>query len=94
MPEKRLSSPPRRREQSKRPVSLTRYTKYTNPLWMAMKFPICLRSEMRHFGSLGGPGGPGDPSKRWGAPETLPKGGRVSGAPGAAQTPQMTQFRS
>ena len=37
-----------------------------------------------------------------GAPETLPKGGgprpppfaRVSGAPGAAQTPKMTNFRS
>ena len=36
-----------------------------------------------------------------GAPETLPKGGelrpppfaRVSGAPGAAQTPKMTDFR-
>ncbi len=43
------------------------------------------------LGGLGGPGGPGDPSKRWGLRPT--PFGRVSGAPGAAQTPKMTDFR-
>ncbi len=40
-------------------------------------FEIFEGSEIGHFGGLGGPGGPGDPF------------GRV----GAAQTPQMADFR-
>ncbi len=43
------------------------------------------------MGGLGGPGGPGDPCERWGAKP--PPLRRVSGAPGAAQTPKMTDFR-
>jgi hypothetical protein len=48
-------------------------------------------SEIDHFGGLGGPGESGDPSKRRGMKP--PPFGRVSGAPGAAQTHKRTESR-
>ena len=58
------------------------------PLWMAIKSKNVSRIKNRHFGGLGGPRGPGDPAK--GGGRSPPPFGRVSGAPGAARTPQMT----
>ncbi len=47
-----------------------------------------------HFGGLGGPGGPArKPFQKVGG-EAPPPSGMVSAAPGAAQSPKMTGFRS
>ena len=43
------------------------------------------------FGGLGGPGGPQNHSRRWGA--SPPPSGMVCWAAGAAQTPQIVDFR-
>jgi hypothetical protein len=61
-------------------------------LWVAIEFEDLLRVRNRSFWGSGRPRGPRRPLQKVGGEALFPFA-RVCGAPGAAQTPEMTDFR-